>query len=783
MTLKEFIVKLKYESEGEDKAEKGISGIADKLKSGVGAAAKTAAAAIGAATTAVSALASQSIQAYADYEQLVGGVETLFGAQGMSLEEYAQSVGKSTDSVKSEYNELINAQNLVMENASKAYETAGLSANDYMETVTSFAASLKQSVETETEAAEVADMAVTDMADNANKMGTSMESIQNAYNGFAKQNYTMLDNLKLGYGGTKDEMERLLADAEKISGVKYDINNLSDVYNAIHTIQGELGITGTTAKEASETISGSMSSMKSAWENLLVGLSDENADLGSLVDNVIDKAFTVLENILPRIETALPNVATSIKKALDTLIPKITDMIQDVLPTLIDSAMLLITGVVDALPDILSMITEALPQILDVLLQNIDPILDVIFELLEIAGQFIVDNASTIISAIVTLVAKIAEHTAEFLPVLLSLVAELVFELTKPLMEGLSRIAEDVKNWIIEKWQSIKTWASEKFTAIGEWFSNIGTTIKEKLAEISENGIGYYLGVAVAKVANFFVDIFNKTTDFFKSIPEKWEAFKETIKEKWETFKENAQNGIENFKETIKEKAQAILDSISEKIETLKTWFSELPEKIKNFFTELPQSLKTIGSNIIEGLKNGVSEKWEELKEKVKGFKDDFIKGFKDTFGIHSPSTVFAEIGNYLIEGLWNGINDKVEWIKQKLVGFKDSVMNALKDFFGIHSPSKLFRDEIGKNLALGIGVGFENTMPNVESEMLNSIPKDFNFSTSVATSKGAFSNEYEASKENYEIVKELLELFKTGKAKTSSDISNARELRRVINA
>jgi len=256
-----------------------------------------------------------AVEAYADYEQLVGGVETLFGAGGKSLGEYAESVGKTVGEVYDEYHALLDAQDTVMKNAANAYKTAGMSANEYMETVTSFSASLLQSLGGDTQkAAEVADMALIDMADNANKMGSSMESIQNAYQGFAKQNYTMLDNLKLGYGGTKTEMERLLADAEALTGMHYDISNLSDVYAAIHAIQTEMGITGTTAKEASDTISGSIASMKAAWQNFLTGLADPDADLDQLTDNLTETVIQVAKNLLP----VIGRVAWSLLKALGT---------------------------------------------------------------------------------------------------------------------------------------------------------------------------------------------------------------------------------------------------------------------------------------------------------------------------------------------------------------------------------------------------------------------------------------------------------------------------------
>ena len=248
---------LKFDTKIDDSGfSSGIGKLGSIAQSGMAA----VAGAITAATGALAALGAQALNAYADYEQLTGGVATLFGAQDMSIEEYAESVGKSVDAVRGEYDKLITAQNNVMHNAEEAFRTAGLSQNEYMETVTSFSAALIASLEGDTvRAAEVADQAIIDMADNANKMGSSMESIQNAYQGFAKQNYTMLDNLKLGYGGTKSEMERLLADAQAISGVEYNIDSYADVIEAIHVIQDQMGITGTTSREASETISGSIS--------------------------------------------------------------------------------------------------------------------------------------------------------------------------------------------------------------------------------------------------------------------------------------------------------------------------------------------------------------------------------------------------------------------------------------------------------------------------------------------------------------------------------------------
>lgn len=340
MDLLDLFIKISVE----DDASKRVDGIAAKVTNGLKTAAKVGAAAVGVASAAIVGLGKQAVSAYADYEQLIGGVETLF----------TDKITGSTEAVEA-----------VMENAKNAFKTAGLSANQYMETVTSFSASLLQSVGGDTvKAASAADTAVTDMSDNANKMGTSMESIQNAYQGFAKQNYTMLDNLKLGYGGTKEEMQRLLSDAQKFSGVKYDISSLADVYEAIHVVQTEMGITGTTAEEASSTISGSVSSMKAAWSNLVTGVADDNADFEQLIDDFVDSVATAGENIIPRIKTTLEGVNKLVSSASATLIPLVIETLLGNLPQLVVSgvelALALATGLIQAIPQLV----EAIPEII-----------------------------------------------------------------------------------------------------------------------------------------------------------------------------------------------------------------------------------------------------------------------------------------------------------------------------------------------------------------------------------------------------------------------------------
>ena len=327
----------------DDEAENAGKSAGSKLSSALGTALKAGAAGIAAASAALVKVGKDAVAAYADYEQLVGGVETLFKDSADQVQNYA----------------------------ARAFETAGLSANQYMETVTGFSASLLQSLGGDTEAAaKIGDMAITDMADNANKMGSSMESIQNAYQGFAKQNYTMLDNLKLGYGGTKEEMARLLADATALSGVEYDIKSLSDVYEAIHVIQGELGITGTTAKEAGETISGSLSAMKAAWSNLLVGVADDNADITALVDNFVDSAVTAGENIIPRTEAILGGLGDMLTTAADRLVPIIVETIINNLPAIIEGGVNLVVTLAAAMISAIPQLVKATPEIIKAIING-----------------------------------------------------------------------------------------------------------------------------------------------------------------------------------------------------------------------------------------------------------------------------------------------------------------------------------------------------------------------------------------------------------------------------
>lgn len=440
----------------------------------------------------------QAIESYADYEQLVGGVDTLFKESSKKVQEYANN----------------------------SYKTAGLSANEYMETVTSFSASLLQSLNGDTEkSAEVANMAIIDMSDNANKMGTSMSMIQSAYQGFAKQNYTMLDNLKLGYGGTKTEMERLLADAEKISGVHYDISNLNDVYQAIHIIQGELGITGTTSKEASETISGSLNSMKGAWANLLTGIADENADFDTLVGNLVDGVMTFGDNILPRVKTVLEGIGKLIKELVPKLAQELPSLLQSILPSLISGVVDLIkalsdalpslipvlmngivqafTGIVDILPDILQALIQAtvlivqslteqlptiIPQLIDAILEMIPMLIDNLPLFIKAGWQLIIGLAQGLLNSIPTLLSylpKIGSSMLNYFKQLPSMFVEIGGNIIKGLWNGI----KNVKDWLFDKIKGFKDAVLNKFKSFFG-IKSPSTLFRDEVGTYLAQGIG-----------------------------------------------------------------------------------------------------------------------------------------------------------------------------------------------------------------------------------------------------------------------------------------------------
>lgn len=412
---------------------------------------KVSAAATTAGAAAVSALTTLAVNSYADYEQLVGGVETLYKDSADKVQKYAAI----------------------------AYKTAGLSANDYMETATSFAAALVSSLAGDTDAAaELANTAVSDMSDNANKFGTDIESLQTAYNGFAKGQFQLLDNLKLGYGGTKQEMQRLLDDANKLNAAqgkytKYTIDNYSDIVQAVHDIQTEMDITGTTAREASSTIQGSTSAAKAAWSNLVTGVADDNADFILLVNDFVDSVGTAAQNILPRIEIALDGAAKLIEHLVPPIMAKLPALIETVLPKLarsavnivqklvseiranagklIDSAVQIITvlgnGIYQMLPTVAQSALQIILTMVSKLNENLPQMLDTAGRMLIAFVQGISNHLPDIVKAAGSIIGTLLTYFVNHLPEIVNGALKMGSAIVDGIMQGISTAWDGLVSW------------------------------------------------------------------------------------------------------------------------------------------------------------------------------------------------------------------------------------------------------------------------------------------------------------------------------------------------
>lgn len=604
-----------------------------KLGAGIGTASKAigtaVAGTVAAGTTAVAALTTSAVQGFAQYEQLAGGVDTLFGEEaGEKIKQYANS----------------------------AFSTVQMSANDYMDTVTSFSASLIQSMDGDTvAAAEKANTAISSMSDNANKMGSDIESIQNAYSGFAKQNYTMLDNLKLGYGGTKSEMERLIKDASSMTeemdklGVSVDAGSMSfdNIVDAIAVVQEHMGIGGSSAEEAATTIEGSINAMKASISNLVTGLANPDADMGVLFDNVLTSVDTALDNLMPAITTTLTSLSNSLNEYAPELFGKLINILLENIPTLLTAAMEIVSAI----------------------------------------GNAIVENLPLLSSTALDLIMMLAEYIIESLPQIISTAAEILVTLANGITQSIPTLIPSIVSVTLQ----------------------IVETLLDNIDMLIDASIDMMIALAEGLIEALPIFI---------------------------------------------EKAPVIIQKLVDAI------IRNLAKLLKASY----EIIKKIGIGIVDNLPEigrAAGKIMKTLIDGLAGFLVEVVNAGKD-----------------IVLGLWNGINNKIDWIKAKIKGFGDEILKAIKDIFGIHSPSKVFEEEVGKQLDLGVAVGIEkNTKPVVQSmKVLDEVTlgaiKGNKFELS--TNKNSNSN-----KENYSM---LAEAIVSGLEKSGFTISvDGREFGRAI--
>lgn len=662
MTLEELVVKISGET----------SGLQSAMGSAISAVGKFSAAAVAAGATAVAALTKSAVESYADYEQLVGGVETLFKDSAGIVQEYAAN----------------------------AFQTAGLSANDYMETVTGFSASLLQSVGGDTEeAARIADQAITDMADNANKMGSSMESIQNAYQGFAKQNYTMLDNLKLGYGGTKEEMERLLADAEEISGIHYDISNLNDVYEAIHVIQGELDITGTTAKEASTTIQGSAAAMKAAWQNMLTGITDENADFDGLINNLVKSIETFAKNIIPRVEQALKGVGKLVSGLAPIIVQKLPNLISEILPSFIEAVMSIVDSIIEIIPELLPVVLEAiteigmevinslseiLPEILQAVIDGVIQVANTISEnlpqivaaltqgLLQLV-QVIIDNMPQFLQAALELILSIQQAIYQALPIIIAALPQLIIGIVDFIVGAIPQLIQAYIQLLSSLVDALPEIIAAIVAVLPQIIDGIITALLEGLPLIIQCGIDLLIALIDA-MPQIISTICEAMPQIITSIID---ALTSHIGEIIECGVKLLVALVENLPEIIVEVVKAIPEIIA--------------ALVKAIIEGVPEIAKS-GTELVKGLFNGIKDAGSWLYGKLQGWVSDVLSWIKGLFGIHSPSRETAEDGKYLVMGLGKGITDNIKYATDAVKQMGEAVESS----FNPHIQIPTVEDDMG---------------------------------------------------------------------------------------
>ena len=623
----------------DDQASGEVDKISDGIKNKLGAAAKAGVAAAAAVGTATVAIGKTALDAYSNYEQLVGGIDTLFKSSSAKMQQYAAN----------------------------AYQTAGVSANRYMEISTSFAAALISSLGGNTEAAaDMANTAITDMSDNANKMGTSLETVQEAYMSLSRGNYEMLDSLKLGYGGTKSELERLLSDAEKFSAAQgkvrdFSVDSYSDIVEAIHVVQDEMGITGTTADEAASTISGSVNMAKAAWENWLTGLGDENADMEVLTDQLVGSVTIAGEKIIERagqimvtlgqtVADYAPGVGLYLRNALISVLPeavqgpmrdafagvdkvvgKLESVFNDNLKPAADAADSVFSAISSGVKTFGDNVNDIVLPAIDTLspafndffgaIQTAQPLLEFIADIIGVGLAAAISTAIKLFAAITEVVAFVITGFAQLYEDISGFVTGVVQFFTVDLPNAINTLVQ----WFAQLPGNIAAFLSMVITSVVAWVANMAANAVNAGSRFI-SGIAGFLSALPGNVASWLAGVISTVIGWVSQ------------------FASNATSAATQF-----------------------------ASNLINGLASIPGQVTSIGSNIIQGLVNGVTGAAGKLIDAVKGAVGNAIEGAKNLLGIHSPSRVFREIGQYTMQGAALGVDDDADLLSK-------STDNAMRD-------------------------------------------------------------------------------------------------------
>ncbi|QIN93841.1 tape measure protein [Microbacterium phage Alakazam] len=693
-------VKIKVSLDGAEQAAKGLNGVGDaagdadsktsKLAGGLKGVGTAFLGFAGAAAAAGGALATAVTSSYASAEQSVGGIETLFKGSADKMKTYAMD----------------------------AYKTAGLSANEYMEQATSMSASLIQSVGGDTaKAAELANTALVAMSDNANKMGTDLGMIQNAFGGFAKQNFTMLDNLKLGYGGTKEEMQRLLSDAEKLPGAmgqKFDLNNYADVVTAIQLVQEEMGIAGTTAKEAASTISGSFGMLKGSWDNLLVSLGSANNESLAFLDvqeqaaNVISSLQTVIGNLTPVIESIGQGMAT-LGPQLGTMMGTLVDAIAAAIPAVLDAGVALVGGLISG-------ISSALPQLIIALVPGVIGLVQmlatVLPQLVTAGAQAVAALAIGLGNALPTLIPVIVEGLISIVdaviqaaPMLIGAGLTLIQGLADGLLAAMPVLIEALPTLI----EGITTFLTTSIPVILQAGIQLFTGLIQALPQVITQIVAVLPGM-ITSIINALISL----------IPMIVQAGVQLLTSLVTNLPQIITTLVAAIPQIITSILNAVLAAIpviiQGGIELFIALIGALPQIITTIVAAIPQIITGVINALVSAIPQIIMAGVQLLVALVKNMPailGGIIGAIPQIIGgivgaIVGAVPELANAGLRLIQGLWRGISDATGWLLGKIGGFVDQVMGGIKNFFGIKSPSKRMEFEVGVQLPAGVGEGVE---------------------------------------------------------------------------
>lgn len=636
MNLLDLAVKITCD----DQASGEVDKIGDGIKNKLGAAAKAGVAAAAAVGTAAVAIGKTALDAYSNYEQLVGGIDTLFKASSGKMQQYAAN----------------------------AYQTAGVSANRYMEISTSFAAALINSLGGNTEAAaNMANTAIMDMSDNANKMGTSLETVQEAYQSLARGNYEMLDSLKLGYGGTKEELNRLLDDAEKYAAAQgevrdFSIDSYADIVEAIHIVQDEMGITGTTAEEAATTIEGSVNMAKAAWDNWLTGLGNEDADMGALTDQLVGSVATAGENIIPRVGQIMVSIGQTVADYAPSVGLYLRNALISVMPEAVQGPM----------RDAFAGVDKVIGKLESVFNDNLKPAADVadsVFSTISSGVKTFGDSVNDLVLPAIDQLSpafndffgaiQTAQPLLEFIANLIGvgLAAAIstaiklfaaITEVVAFVITGFAQLYEGISGFVTGVVQFFTVDLPNAINALVQWFAQLPGNIAAFLSMVIAN-VAAWVGNMASNATNAGSQFVSNVVNFITSLPGRIASFLGQV--------------ISRVGSWVGEMASGAARAAS-----------QFASSLINGLASIPGRVASIGSNIIQGMVNGVTGAAGRLISAVEGAVGNAIDGAKRLLGIHSPSRVFREIGRYTMQGAALGVDDDADL----LVNSTDNAMRGM---------------------------------------------------------------------------------------------------------